>query len=661
MTSGPVRAVAAVAAVMAFASAPSLAVGTGRDGRLAATVSPTATPYVNPRVPHWFKAPIGEPVFNVFCLSEQRCWVTTYLGVDYGPRPRSAVYITGDGGWTWERHDAGETVFPSGLFFVDQERGYTYRAHSTDGGRTWVELRIQGEQAGYVFATGGPTVYACGDSHPPTTWRSDDGGTTWVRWPAAWPAGCLPHGARFLDGDIAWATKEPAANRVLYTPDGWRTWREVEVVPQGAVMGIAFWDYSHGWAWAAGTPDGTLLYRTTDGGATWRPVPLPAPYAAVAGVAPAGPDDAVVAASDVSPAAARPTRRLDVLRTGNGGLSWDTEVLMAITEGSLSLRQVYAFNRNLAWLSIGISYGIGTPHYELYRRIPGLALTVTPTPTPSITPTITPTATLAPFTPVLPGSPTATPLAVTCPWEGDWAAEADGEAFTMHLNRNGNSVTGTYHGDRLLSGFAAGVTLAGRWAAPPTFTEPHNAGRFTFTMAADCQSFSGTWGFDTSAAGGGIWAGRRLPPAERLDMVRQAYLAVLGREPDPGGLQYWAGTTLPRATVEHALRASEEGQRVEAVRALYRELLLRDPLGPDNTGLRSWVDSGLTLEEVRAAMLGAPEVQRVLAVRALYRELLGREDDLEGIRYWVSTPLTIDQIRVAFMNSDEYRRRHPPG
>jgi len=227
----------------------------------------------------------------------------------------------------------------------------------------------------------------------------------------------------------------------------------------------------------------------------------------------------------------------------------------------------------------------------------------------------------------------------------------------MTLTRQGNLIDGAYHGDRRLSGFAEGNRLTGRWAGPPSFSEPLNAGRFAFTVAADCQSFTGTWGFGSNSIGGGDWSGQRVATQDRLEMVRAAYLAVLGREADPTGLNYWAGTTLARFNIEAALGASEEGQRVAAVRALYRELLLRDPLGADNAGLRSWIDSPLTLEAIRAAWGAEPEVQRVLAIRNLYRELLGREDDLAGIRYRASSPLTLEGIRAEFLNSDEYRRR----
>lgn len=102
----------------------------------------------------------------------------------------------------------------------------------------------------------------------------------------------------------------------------------------------------------------------------------------------------------------------------------------------------------------------------------------------------------------------------------------------------------------------------------------------------------------------------RVLVAVGLEVVRAAYLEVLGRKADPTGLHYWAGTSLARFNIEAALGASEEGQRVTAVRALYRELLLRDPLGPDNAGLRSWVDSPLTLEAIRSEVMNSDEYRR---------------------------------------------------
>lgn len=94
---------------------------------------------------------------------------------------------------------------------------------------------------------------------------------------------------------------------------------------------------------------------------------------------------------------------------------------------------------------------------------------------------------------------------------------------------------------------------------------------------------------------------------ERSRLVRQAYLSALGREPDPGGLAYWAGTGLDWPELLRALEASDEGLRVTAVRGIYIELLGRDPLGPDNAGLRSWVESGLSLEEIRQGLIDSAE------------------------------------------------------
>lgn len=151
-----------------------------------------------------------------------------------------------------------------------------------------------------------------------------------------------------------------------------------------------------------------------------------------------------------------------------------------------------------------------------------------------------------------------------------------------------------------------------------------------------------------------------LPGAvDRYEQVRAIYLELLAREPDGAGAHFWVNTPLTISAIRAQFAATPDAQRVAAVRALYQELLLRDPIGGDNAGLRSWVDGPLPLPDVRAAIAGSPEGARVLAIRALYAELLGRPDDAAGIRFWYATPLSIDEIRQELLRSDEYRQKHP--
>lgn len=196
-----------------------------------------------------------------------------------------------------------------------------------------------------------------------------------------------------------------------------------------------------------------------------------------------------------------------------------------------------------------------------------------------------------------------------CGWAGDWASTASDQPLPVTLYQDGAVVVGHYRVNRILEATVSGRTLAGRWAAPPAFSEPANAGRFRIELSADCRAFVGAWGFGESLDNGGAWVGQREPAPDRETAVRLAYQNVLGRGPDDEGLVAWSRSPLPRRGIEAALRTSPEGERVTAVRELYRNLLQRDPLGDDNQGLRAWVDTRLPLDAVLVALRASDEAR----------------------------------------------------
>jgi len=74
----------------------------------------------------------------------------------------------------------------------------------------------------------------------------------------------------------------------------------------------------------------------------------------------------------------------------------------------------------------------------------------------------------------------------TCSWTGTW----DTDYGIMKLTQNGNNVTGSYHyqGDWWpINGTVVLDELSGTWV------DPYDTGPFEFTMAADCNSFTGDW------------------------------------------------------------------------------------------------------------------------------------------------------------------------
>ncbi|HLC30384.1 MAG TPA: hypothetical protein VJM51_06360 [Dehalococcoidia bacterium] len=103
-------------------------------------------------------------------------------------------------------------------------------------------------------------------------------------------------------------------------------------------------------------------------------------------------------------------------------------------------------------------------------------------------------------------TPTTPPATSSCSWTGDWSTEFN----AVHLTQSGSTATGTYEWDSgRITGTVSGNQFSGRWSESPSYTEPSDAGRFIFTISADCNSFTGTWGYGSSSTGGS-WSGTRM-------------------------------------------------------------------------------------------------------------------------------------------------------
>ncbi|MBF0407329.1 MAG: DUF4214 domain-containing protein [Candidatus Riflebacteria bacterium] len=96
--------------------------------------------------------------------------------------------------------------------------------------------------------------------------------------------------------------------------------------------------------------------------------------------------------------------------------------------------------------------------------------------------------------------------------------------------------------------------------------------------------------------------------------------------------------------------------RINYIRSLYKEILGREP---DPHGLDTWL-TGLqtgahTLESVRDGILNSHEKM----IGDWYRELLGRNPDREGIETWLEAiragEHSLESVRQAIIDSEEYR------
>jgi len=112
-----------------------------------------------------------------------------------------------------------------------------------------------------------------------------------------------------------------------------------------------------------------------------------------------------------------------------------------------------------------------------------------------------------------------------CDYSGTWATDW-GNMVITHSGQYGEVIRGEYeHDSGKIDGHLSGTTVTGRWSEAPSYTGPNDAGGFVFTFK-DCNSFTGTYGYDQSTTGGGSWSGTRIsapvttaPAAAGCDMT----------------------------------------------------------------------------------------------------------------------------------------------
>lgn len=167
------------------------------------------------------------------------------------------------------------------------------------------------------------------------------------------------------------------------------------------------------------------------------------------------------------------------------------------------------------------------------------------------------------------------------------------------------------------------------------------------------------------------------------DVVRRAYLDILGREPDAQGLRNYREQIVRRGWSEWDLReelrrspeyrgAGRNSAADRMVRRAYQDILHREP---DPEGLANYrsliLEEGWDVQDVRTALRRSSEHRDLrrdsrdadaeAVVRSAYRSVLGREPDAEGMREYTERirrdRWTAGDVERALRDSDEYRRR----
>ena len=154
--------------------------------------------------------------------------------------------------------------------------------------------------------------------------------------------------------------------------------------------------------------------------------------------------------------------------------------------------------------------------------------------------------------------------------------------------------------------------------------------------------------------------------------IQSAYREFFDREPDYSGLQTCRRRLLDEGwnvdDLRRSLRRSDEFRQRDVAAIVRRAYLAELGREPDGGGLAAWTGQlkkhGWTENELRAELRRSDEAREKLAreiVDRAYRDLLGREPDAEGRAVFVRRMLrdnwTEQKVRDAIRKSPEYRQR----
>ncbi len=149
------------------------------------------------------------------------------------------------------------------------------------------------------------------------------------------------------------------------------------------------------------------------------------------------------------------------------------------------------------------------------------------------------------------------------------------------------------------------------------------------------------------------------------NFVRALYRELLGRDPDSAGLAYWTqqiGGGLSRTQVAKSLSNSPE-YRGRQVDVSFNDLLGRGPTTAERSYWLALLTGGTAADDMVRTLVSSGEYQNAngnLAgfVSAAYQDLLGRTAETTGVNYWVSflsTGGTRAQFAQTLLTSSEYR------
>lgn len=209
------------------------------------------------------------------------------------------MYVTSDGGKTWNQKNASLGFFPMDMHFTSANEGFAIEKNNektgkdrfiktSDGGKTWVDVKdfndadlstmsFPDSKNGFVIAEM-PITKGDNPTSKLVVFNTADGGKTWKKsdFPVEVKSNMIKesHMIYFKSPKTGWVIKAnelegPVQNHVYKTDDGGKTWTKVYTSDETGVSRIAFFDENNGIMTPGFWYLEPKIFRTTDGGKTF--------------------------------------------------------------------------------------------------------------------------------------------------------------------------------------------------------------------------------------------------------------------------------------------------------------------------------------------------------------------------------------------------------
>jgi len=312
--------------------------------------------------------PTGIPtLYAVFFLNEDKGWI---VGGKYSTNT-TMIYTTNNGGSDWVLLNTFQNLAHSSIYFFDENTGWLALGgniyKTTNGGQNWtLEIEtIVGNFSSMYFTGNGKGIAV--DAHidlsngSDTVFLTSNNGDTWDEIGTGFCESCNVtfSSVFFIDELTGWiVTKD---GNVLKTTDGGDAWSFYEITGQTSdIRGLYFIDETTGWVSGI-----DFIFKTTDGGVNWEQV-LDANEIIDLTYTNIWIGDIYFTSQNNGWAfGSVPTISGYVLRTTDGGQSWEVEQSMA-----LGLFDAFFLETEIAWV---VGYG-GSDSGRMYKYNANLSI-----------------------------------------------------------------------------------------------------------------------------------------------------------------------------------------------------------------------------------------------------------------------------------------------